>query len=153
MYINTIANIARNGRRRSYALLCYARMRTRTPQGEWFTRDDYYNFQVQKIEKSKIQDYTIRLAQAGLLERHPNKTLWRITTDGIKSIPVIEQKMHKLNPHGNSTREEARLDRQRRLQKEEEKILTNLLAKATIPKKQKRAPNFFGKHPQQSPTR
>lgn len=145
MPINTIINIARNGRRRSYALLCYARMRTRTPQGEWFTRDDYYNFQVQKIEKTKIKDYTIRLAQAGLLERHPNKTLWRITPIGIQAIPVIEQKMHKLNPHGNSTREEAKQERIRRLQKEEEKILTNLMTQATIPKKQKRAPNFLEK--------
>ena len=153
MYINTIANIARNGRRRSYALLCYARLRTRMSQGEWFTRDDYYNFQVQKIEKSKIQDYTIRLAQAGLLERHPNKTLWRITTDGIKSIPAIERKMYQMNSHGNSNNNENEKNRQNRLQQEETKILNELLTKATIPKTQKRAPNFFGKHPQQSPAR
>jgi hypothetical protein len=134
MYINTITNIARNGRRRSYALLCYARMRTKMKQGEWFTRDDYYNFQDKKIDKSKIQDYTIRLAQAGLLERHPNKTLWRITTDGIKSIPQIERKIYEMNPHGNNTKEEALKERQRRLQQEETKILTELINKATTQK-------------------
>lgn len=143
MYTNTITNIARNGRRCSYTLLCYARMRTRMRQGEWFTRDDYYNFQNKQIARSKIKDYTARLAQAGLLERHPdNKTLWRITTDGIKSIPAIERKMHQLNPHGNSTTDEAQKERQKRLQQEETNILTKLLTKT-----EKRAPNFFLKTP------
>lgn len=129
-YNNTIAGIAKAGRRGSYMVLCYARMRIRMPEGEWFTRSDYYEFQVQKIPRQNIKEYTLRLTESGFLERHKDGILWRITEKGIHAIRDLDKQFALLNPHGNSTSTWANTERHRRLKKEEDKILDELTSKA-----------------------
>lgn len=127
---NTITQIARGGRYCSYTMLCYARMRIRMPEGEWFTRNDYYEFQDQKIERTKIKNYTSSLTETGFLQRHPNSIMWKITTLGLQAIPKIDRKFTELNPHGNSENEEAKRERQQRLQRQENEILKRIASKA-----------------------
>lgn len=134
-YNNTIAGIAKAGRRGSYMVLCYARMRIRMPEGEWFTRSDYYEFQVGKIPRQNIKEYTLRLAESGFLERHKDGILWRITEKGIHAIHALDKQFALLNPHGNSDSKGANNERHRRLKKEEEQLLSKLASKAPVSEK------------------
>lgn len=126
---NTVTQIAKSGRQCSYMVLCYARMRIRMPEGAWFTRNDYYEFQDSKIPRSKIKDYTSRLTESGFLERHPNGIMWRITTAGLQVIPYLDRKFSELNPHGNSTTKDANIERQKRLERQEDEILNRIASK------------------------
>lgn len=131
-YNNSIAQIAKGGRRGSYMVLCYARMRIRMPEGEWFTRTDYYEFQVGKISRSNIKEYTLRLTRNGLLECNQNGISWRITNKGLQAIRDIDKQFAILNPHGNSHTASAIHARNKQLHKEEEKLLNRLTTKAPI---------------------
>jgi len=120
---NTVAGMAKGGRRGSYMVLCYARMRTRMKEGEWFTRTEYYDFQLQKIDRNKIKHYTNTLTKSGFLERHFNGIQWRITQDGFKLIRELDKRFTIMNPHGNSQTASAIHARNKVLKKEEESIL------------------------------
>ena len=111
-------------------VLCYARMRIRMPEGEWFTRSDYYEFQVGKISRSNIKEYTLRLTRNGLLECHPNRISWRLTDKGHQAIRDIDRQFAVLNPHGNSHTPSAIHARNKQLHREEERLLDRLTGQA-----------------------
>jgi hypothetical protein len=102
------------------------------PEGAWFTRNDYYEFQDGRIDRSKIKHYTNNLTESGLLERHPNGIMWRITQHGLEAIPEIDKKITLANPHGNSHTASAIHARNKQLHNEEERLLNRLTAKAPV---------------------
>lgn len=120
---NTVAGMAKGGRRGSYMVLCYARMRTRMKEGAWFTRTEYFDFQVQAIDRNKIKHYTNTLTKSGFLERHSNGIQWRITQDGFEMIKELDKRFTIMNPHGNSQSASAIHARNKVLKQEEESIL------------------------------
>lgn len=126
---NSATQIAKGGRRRSYMVLCYARMRIRMPEGAWFTRSDYHQFQDGKISFDLIRNYTRRLTDTGLLEQHPNGIMWRITPTGLQTIPLIDRKFSELNPHGNSDTKTANIERHKRLLRQEDEMLNRIASK------------------------
>ena len=101
--------------KKCYITLCYASTRSRTPNKEWFTVGDLYNFQLQKWDAGRCSDMLAQLNKDKYLTRRPftrtNTNLahqiryeYKITELG-KSALHYQAQNHKRR-HGNTQNEE-----------------------------------------------